>query len=40
MGQAKSVKMVIGKLPVSKLEQVALLDFVRLVEPAPVSTAN
>ncbi len=38
MGQAKSVRMVIGKLPVDKLEEAALLDFVRLVEPAPSST--
>ncbi|GAH32805.1 unnamed protein product, partial [marine sediment metagenome] len=37
MGQAKSVKMLIGKLPVDKLEEVAQLDFVRLVEPAPTS---
>lgn len=37
MGQAKSAKMVIGALQVGKLEEVALLDFVRGVDPAPAT---
>jgi len=39
LGQAKSVKMVIGKLPVDKLEEVAVLDFVVRVEPVPAAGA-
>ena len=39
LGQAKSVNMVIGKLPVEKLEEVAVLDFVVRVEPVPAAGA-
>ncbi len=37
LGQAKSVKMVIAKLPVEKLEELAVLDFVVRVEPVPAA---